>query len=88
MAPDAGAWFTRAAVALGTEPPAVEPGHVALIAWFDQVVARLVDEGHLEPVTVAAGEALPGEGGPVEVSPGAPLLVVDQGGRAYLVRAR
>ncbi len=83
------AWFARAVADLGEEPPVVaDPDHPAVGAWFDRAVARLVDIGAVEPVTVDAGEALPGVGGPVEVSPGASVFVVDQGGRGYLVRAR
>ncbi len=59
------------------------PALLTIVAWFD----RLLDEGHLERVTVDAGAVLPGEGRPVQVSPGAPVLVLDQGGRGYLVRA-
>lgn len=87
-APCAATWFASAVAGLDEEPPAAEPGSVAIVAWFDQVVARLLDEGHVERVTVPASTALPGRDGPIEVTPSSPVLAVDEGGRAYLVRAR
>lgn len=84
-APCAACWIASAVADLGEEPPVVaDPDHPAVGAWFDQVVAALLHRGHLERVTVDA----PAEVAGVEDLPGAPVFVVDEGHRAYVVHAR